>query len=185
MNDNKNPWVTLDKKEIYKNPWITVNHHNVINPGGNKGIYGTVEFAHTAIGVVVLDKDYNTYIVGQYRFPLNFYSWEIPEGGGEKGEDPLVSAQRELSEECGIKAEKWTLIQNFHLSNSVTDEAGYLFIAQDLSHFEAHPDDNEELKTKKIPFQTLFEMVLNGDITDAMTIMAVYKTNYLIQNKKI
>jgi len=185
MDENKTPWQTLDKKEIYKNPWITVNHYNVITPGGNKGIYGTVDFAHTAIGVIVLDEEYNTYIVGQYRFPLNLYSWEIPEGGGEKGEDPLISAKRELSEECGIEARDWRLIQKFHLSNSVSNETGYLFIAQNLSYFDAHPDDNEELKIKKIPFKELFKMVLDGTITDAMTIMAVYKTNYLIQNKKI
>ena len=185
MDENKNPWQTLDKKEIYKNPWITVNHHNVITPSGNKGIYGTVEFAHTAIGIVVLDEDYNTYIVGQYRFPLNLYSWEIPEGGGKKDEDPLISAKRELSEECGIEAKNWTLVQKFHLSNSVTNEMGYLFIAQKLSYFDAHPDDTEELKIKKIPFKDLFKMVVDGEITDAMTIMAIYKTNYLIQNKKI
>ena len=160
MDENKTPWQTLDKKEIYKNPWITVNHYNVITPGGNKGIYGTVDFAHTAIGI-------------------------IAEGGGEKGEDPLISAKRELSEECGIEARDWRLIQKFHLSNSVSNETGYLFIAQNLSYFDAHPDDNEELKIKKIPFKELFKMVLDGAITDAMTIMAVYKTNYLIQNKKI
>jgi 8-oxo-dGTP pyrophosphatase MutT (NUDIX family) len=185
MDENKNPWEILNKKEIYTNPWITLQHHEVINPGGNEGVYGTIDFRYTALGVLVLDEDYNTYIVGQYRFPLKKYSWEIPEGGGEKDEEPLISAKRELSEECGIQAKKWTKIQDFDLSNSVTNETGFLFIAQELSYFNAHPDDNEELQIKKIPFEKLFEMVLNGEISDAMTIMAVFKTNYLIQNKKI
>lgn len=185
VDENFNPWQTINEEKIYDNPWISLHHKNVITPGGEKGIYGVVKYKHTAIGIVPLDKDLNTYIVGQYRLPLEKYSWEIPEGGGEPNEDPLVSAQRELSEECGIVAKKWKLIQNFHLSNSVTDEVGYLFIAQDLIISEAHPDSNEELETKKIPFSELFEMVLNGTVTDSMTIMAVFKTKYLIDNQLI
>lgn len=185
MDEDKNPWEILNKKEIYDNPWITLHHHEVITPGGKKGIYGTIDFKNSAIGIIPLDDELNTYIIGQYRFPLNKYSWEIPEGGGTKGEDPLIAAKRELSEECGIKAKKWMKIQDFNLSNSVTTETGHLYIARELSFFNAHPDDNEELQLKKIPFKDLFQMVLDGEVTDAMTIMAVYKTNYLIENKKL
>lgn len=185
VNENINPWKIINEKMIYDNPWITLFHRDVITPGGESGIYGVVKYKHTAIGVIALDENLNTFIVGQYRLPLEKYSWEIPEGGGEPGEDPLISAQRELSEECGVQAKKWKKIQDFHLSNSVTNETGYLFIAQDLTISEAHPDSNEQLQAKKIPFKELFQLVLNGTVTDAMTIMAVYKTKYLIDNQLI
>lgn len=184
INPTENPWKTLDSEVIYDNPWIRLTHSNVLTPGGEKGIYGSVHFKNWAIGMIPLDEHLNTWIVGQYRFPLEQYSWEIPEGGGKFGE-ALEAAKRELSEECGLKAKKWTQIQTFHLSNSVSDEYGELFLAQDLEEFENHPDSNEELVVKKLPFEAVFQMVLNGEISDSMSIMGVYKVKYLIDNNLI
>lgn len=179
--DQKSPWQTLSVKEVYDNPWIKITHRDVINPSGNTGIYGVVHFKNLAIGIVPLDKDLNTWLVGQYRYTLDAYSWEIPEGGGLHGSPPLEAAKRELLEETGITAHKWTKIADLHTSNSVTDEAGCVYVAQELSFGEAEPEDTEDLVVKKLPFKEAVEMVLNGQITDALAMVAILKVNLLLQ----
>ena len=148
-----NQWKTLDIKTAYENPWIKVTHRNVLNPTGNPGIYGVVHYKNLAIAIVPLDEHNNTWLVGQYRYTLNEYSWEIPEGGGPKDEPPLESAKRELIEETGITAATWTEAGKLHLSNSVTDEVALIFVARDLTFGEAEPEETEDLKIKKLPLQ--------------------------------
>ena len=132
-NTEKNPWKITKSQTAYDNPWIKITHNEVINPSGNEGIYGVVHFKNYAVGVLPLDRDFNTYLVGQYRFPLNAYSWEIPEGGCPESTDILATAKRELKEEVGLTANTWIPLLTMHLSNSVSDEIAHLFIAQDLS----------------------------------------------------
>ncbi len=178
---NKNPWETLKIKEVYDNPWIKITHRDVLNPSGNPGIYGVVHFKNLAIGIVPLDKDMNTWLVGQYRYTLNQYSWEIPEGGGIHGTPPLDSAKRELLEETGITANKWTKVLDLHTSNSVTDEVGLAYVAQELSFGEAEPEDTEELVVKKLPFSQAVDMVMNGEITDALAMVSILKVELMLQ----
>jgi len=178
----KNPWTTLSIETVYDNPWISISHRNVLNPKGGKGIYGLVHFKNAAIGIVPLDKDNNTWLVGQYRYTLNQYSWEIPEGGGPLGTPLLDSAKRELLEETGITANRWTKIMDFHTSNSVCDEFGVAYVAQDLTFGEAEPEDTEDLVVKKLPFSEVLGMVMNGEITDSLTIMAILKTKVLMDS---
>ena len=185
MNEQQNPWQIIDQKDIYDNAWIQVTEYNVINPGGGKGIYGKVHFKNNAIGIVPLDPEGNTWLVGQYRFPLDAYSWEIPEGGGDLHTDPLLSAQRELLEETGIKAEKWDKVLDMHLSNSVTNEAAVVYLAQELSFYAATPEESEQLTVKKMPFGKAFDMVIAGEITDSISVAALLKVNYLLANKLI
>lgn len=175
-----NPWVTKSSEIVYQNNWIEVQHHEVVTPTGTDGIYGVVHFKNLAIGIIPLDKDNNTWIVGQYRYPLKKYSWEIPEGGGKLGVDPLISAQRELLEECGIIANDWQKILEMDLSNSATDEHAILYVARNLSFTNAEPEETEELALKKIPFESLFQMVMNGEIEDAMTVAAVLKLKLML-----
>jgi ADP-ribose pyrophosphatase len=177
-----NPWVTKTSEVVYQNSWIEVQHNEVLNPAGTEGIYGVVNFKNLAIGIIPLDEDKNTWIVGQYRYPLKKYSWEIPEGGGKLGIDPLLSAQRELLEECGIIAKDWQKILEMDLSNSATDEHAILYVARGLSFTQAEPEETEELCLKKISFDTLFAMVMNGEIEDAMTVAAVMKLKIMMQN---
>ena len=180
-----NPWKVTAEKVVYDNPWINLTEYQVINPSGNPGIYGKVHFKNIAIGIIPLDDELNTYLVGQYRFALEQYSWEIPEGGGPIGIDMLDSAKRELLEETGLKAESWTEIQRLHLSNSVSDELSILYLARGLAQFEAEPEDTEQLIVKKLPFEEVYQMVCRGEITDSMTIAAVYRVKLLLLENRI
>jgi ADP-ribose pyrophosphatase len=185
IDETKNPWTVLEKKLVYESPWISVSHHDVLNPAGNPGTYSVVHFKNFAIGILPLDEQFNTWIVGQFRFPFNMFSWEIPEGGGKLNIDPLDSAKRELEEECGIIADKFTFIQHMQLSNSATDEVAYLYVAQGLSFTNASPDEDEELHVKKVHFDELYQMVLDGKVTDSLTVVAVLKTKLLMLEGKL
>jgi len=181
MNDQeKNPWTTLSSNLKYENPWISLTEHDMLNPAGNPGIYGVVHFKNLAIGVLPLDTDHNTWLVGQWRYPLEQYSWEIPEGGGKHSDDPLDSAKRELKEETGLIAQKYTLLSNMHTSNSATDEYCYLYLAQDLELTESEPEETEDLKIRKLPFEEAWQMVMDGQITDSLSMVAILKTKLLL-----
>lgn len=175
IDETKNPWTKLSGELKYENPWITVEEHQVLNPSGNPGIYGKVHFKNLAIGIIPVDENGNTWIVGQYRYPLNEYSWEIIEGGGKIGVDPLESAKRELLEEAGIVAEEWELLIKLHLSNSVSDEVGLVYIAKKLSFTESIPEETEQLQLRKIPVNELIQMALDGKITDSMSLNGIFK----------
>lgn len=179
MKVEKNPWQTLSQDEKYDNPWINVTEYQVINPNGGRGIYGKIHYKNLAIGIIPLDDNDNTWLVGQYRYPTDEYSWEIPEGGGPLGADPLESAKRELLEETGITALVWTELQRIHVSNSTSDELGYIFLARGLSFGEAEPEETEQLAIRKMPFNEVYEMVVSGQITDSITVAAVYKLKTL------
>lgn len=180
MDEQQNPWTILSHGHVYDNPWISVIHHDVLNPSGNEGIYGKVHFKNRAIGIVPLDEDLNTYLVGQYRFPIDRYSWEIPEGGAPLNEDPLDAAKRELEEETGLIAEEWTEIQQLHLSNSISDEAGIIYVARKLRQGVAAPEETEQLTVRKMPFAAAVAMVENGTITDSVAVTALLKVQLLL-----
>ncbi|MCX2433110.1 MULTISPECIES: NUDIX domain-containing protein [unclassified Pedobacter] len=183
--EDQNPWKTLDSEVKYDNNWIRVTEHQVINPSGGAGIYGEVHFKNFAIGILALDEENNTWLVGQYRFPLKAYSWEIPEGGGPLNEEPLESARRELLEETGLSAKNWREIQRMHLSNSVSDELAIIYLATGLIQGIAMPEETEQLVVKKIAFEEACQMVLNGTITDSMSVAAIMKVKLMILNGEI
>jgi 8-oxo-dGTP pyrophosphatase MutT (NUDIX family) len=171
----KNPWQTLDIRLVYDNPWIQVTHRNVINPAGGRGIYGMVHFKNLAVGVIPIDAEGYTWLVGQYRYALDRYSWEIPEGGCPLGTPPLEAGRRELREETGLVAAHWEELLQADLSNSVTDEQGIIFIARQLSQGQAAPEDTEDLQVKRLPLREAIDMVLQGQITDALSVMGLLK----------
>jgi 8-oxo-dGTP pyrophosphatase MutT (NUDIX family) len=171
-----NPWKTLSTRKVYDNNWIMLEEHQVINPSGGPGIYGKVHFKNKAIGIIPLDEHGNTWLVGQHRYTLNEYTWEIPEGGCPLNTLPLDSAKRELKEETGITALRWEQIMRFHTSNSVTDEEGFIFLAEDLSFGENELEETEaDLIVKKLPFVKALEMVMTGEITDSMSVAGILK----------
>jgi 8-oxo-dGTP pyrophosphatase MutT (NUDIX family) len=168
MEQESNPWKTLREEIRYENDWIRIEHHDVIKPNGEPGIYGKVHFKNTAIAVLPIDQEGNTYLVGQYRYTINAYSWELPEGGCLH-ELPLDAAKRELKEETGLIAEKWTFLGEQYLSNSVTDEKSMMYLAENLSMKESEPESTEILQIKKIPVQEAIQMALNGEIKDVLS----------------
>ena len=185
MKDQLNPWKILDQAAVYENPWILVSEYQVINPSGGKGIYGKVHFKNIAVGIIPLDKDWNTWLVGQYRFPLDQYSWEIPEGGGRMDLDPLEEAKRELLEETGLIAREWTKILTMFLSNSVSDEQAVIYLARDLEQVSSQPEETEQLVIKKLPFGDVVQMVEAGQITDSMSVAAIQQIQLLIYQDKL
>jgi 8-oxo-dGTP pyrophosphatase MutT (NUDIX family) len=179
-----NPYKVLSSRNAYDNPWIQVTEHQVLLPTGKPGIYGVVHFKNRAIGVIPYE-DGHIWMVGQYRFAIGEYSWEIPEGGSPAGEEPLETARRELKEETGIAAEKVEKLVRFHLSNSATDEYGEIFLATGLTYGEAEPEETEDLRLKKVSLDEAYEKVCSGEITDAITIMAVLRIMTLRNEGKL
>jgi len=170
------PWTTHRRRTVYDNPWIHVTESDVTNPGGGEGIYGVVHFKNRAIGVVPVDDEGYTWLVGQYRYTLDSYEWEIPEGGCPQGEAPLDAAKRELAEETGLVAENYEiLLDEIALSNSVSDERATIFLARNLEMTESSPEETEDLKVRRLPLEKAIEMVERGEITDAVSVMALLK----------
>lgn len=175
----KGPWTILSQKDVYENPWIRLTHHEVLTPSQTAGIYGLVHYNNLAIGVVPVDADGHTYLVGQYRFPLDAYSWEIPEGGGPHGTEPLDSAARELREETGLTARHWRKLLEADLSNSVSDERAIAYLAWGLTAGEAEPEATEELVVRRLPLAEAFRMVEAGEIRDALSVLSLQAVRLL------
>ncbi len=175
MDLEANPWTTLDSREVYRNPWIRVREDRVIRPDGQEGIYGVVE-TRIATGVVPVTEDLQTYLVGQYRYAMDSYSWEIPEGGTDAGEDPLTACQRELKEETGLIAGHWELLGGeIHVSNCISAERGLVYLATDLEMTDATPDGTEVLQIRKLPLAEAFRLVEAGEVQDSISIIALYR----------
>ncbi len=173
MSEPSNPWRTLSSRLVYENPWIRVREDQVLRPDGQPGIYGVVEFRNRAIGVLPVEDDGSVWLVGQYRYPLDLYSWEIPEGGSPASESPEETALRELREEAGLTAARLELISTAHLSNSVCDEIAYIFRATELAHGQSMPEGTEELHAKRVSWDEAWEMLRRGEITDSMSVIAL------------
>ncbi len=165
------PWTINAERTVFDNPWISVEDHAVVHPDGSDGEYGVVRFKNLAIGILPVDANGDVWLVGQHRYPHDKHSWELPEGGGPIGVDPLVSAKRELEEETGLTARQWQQISDCDVSNSVTDERAVCFLAYDLVAGEAAPEPSEALTIKRVKFASLLDMVLAGEITDSLTII--------------
>jgi 8-oxo-dGTP pyrophosphatase MutT (NUDIX family) len=170
--DFENPWRTVSTRVVYDNPWIRVREDEVVRPDGLPGIYGVVHFKNVAVGVLALEEGM-LYLVGQYRYPLERYSWEIPEGGCPEGEEPLQTARRELAEETGLRARRWTKMGEAHLSNSVSDELAVWFLAEELEQGERRPDGTEKLQVRRVSLKEALRMVESGEITDALSVLAI------------
>ncbi|MDC1516534.1 NUDIX hydrolase [Cyclobacteriaceae bacterium] len=171
----KSLWIKKSSLKVFENPWIVLHDEQVINPRGGESQYGRIHFKHAAMGIIPMDDDLNTYLVGQWRYPLNAYSWEIPMGGGQLDQDLLGSAKRELLEETGITATRWQELSKVHLSNSVSDEVGYIYLAKGLTFGATQFDESEDLMIKKLPLKKAIEMCLEGSITDSLSLIGLLK----------
>ncbi|HKP96269.1 MAG TPA: NUDIX hydrolase [Fibrobacteria bacterium] len=182
--DRIGPWIRLSGREIYDNPWIRVREDQVLHPDGSRGIYGTVHFKNTAIGVVPLDAQGRVILVGQHRYPFDRYFWELPEGGCLIGsETPESSAARELREETGYTAARWDYLGEVVLSNSTTDEAGHLFLARDLTPGPPHLDPSEQIEVKQVDFREAFRMAMEGEITESLSIIGLARARHFLERE--
>lgn len=181
MDDEQNPWQTHSSREIFANPWLRLREDQVTRPDGLPGQYGVVEFRSHAIGVVPVTDDGDTFLVGQWRYTLGYYSWEIPEGGGPLHETVLSSAQRELKEETGIAASRWTYLGELSTSNSVTNEIGCVFLAEGLTFGEAEPEGTEQLKVRRLPLKEAYEMAMTGEIADGLAVVGLARAWHHLQ----
>lgn len=173
-----NPWKVQSSKKIFENPWLTLREDEVINPGNGLSHYGKINFKNLAIGIIPLDENNNTWLIGQYRYVPDCYSWEIPMGGGPLNIDPLESAKRELKEETGLIAEDWQELMKLHTSNSVTDERGLVYVARNLTQGETAFEETEDLLIQKLPLEEAIERVIDGEITDAISVAGLLRLNY-------
>ncbi len=171
----KNPWKLVSRQKLFENPWFSVEEDQVINPAGRKVSYGKVLFSNVAVGIVAMDEEDNIWLVGQTRYVPDVYSWEIPMGGSPIGEDLLTTAKRELKEETGLTAESWTPLLHVHTSNSVTDEEGYVYVAKNLQFGETAFEESEDITVKKVPLKHAIHMASEGQITDAISVAALFK----------
>ena len=168
-------WKTRSSKVIFDNPWMTVLEDRVVNPSGGENDYGHVRFKNRAVAIIPIDDANNTWLVGQDRYTLAEYSWELPMGGAPKNEDPLEAAKRELREETGIRAARWAELMRLHTSNSITDEEGLVFVAKELSHGETEFEETEKLEIRRLPLTEAIAMAVNGEITDAISVAALLR----------
>ena len=168
----QNPWRVLGSRVVYENPWISVREDEVIRPDGHPGIYGVVHYKNSAVGVLPVE-DGHVYLVGQYRYPLDQYSWEIPEGGCPEDEEPLEAARRELREETGFEARNWEKLGEADLSNSVADERAVWFLATGLVPGEQRPDGTEVIGVRRVPLDEALRMALDGRMRDALSQLAL------------
>lgn len=181
MSKKLGPWLQLSSQTVYQNPWLRLEHHEVKTPAGTDGIYGKICFQSIAVGIIPLDEQGCTYLVKQYRYPLEEDSWEIPEGGCPLGSSPLATASRELLEETGLSAKSWAKLMGLHTSNSVTDERAEVFLAMSLSQGEADLEPTEQdIEVLRLPLAEAITMAMDGRITDAISVSALLKLHILL-----
>lgn len=176
-------WKTLSSRTVYDNPWITVCEDEVINPGGGRNLYGRIHFKNAAVAIIPLDGEGNTWLVGQDRYTLGRHSWELPMGGAPLDEDPLAAAQRELREETGLTALRWTEVMRLHTSNSITDEAGIVYVAEQLTPGETAFEETEKIEVRKLPVDEAIAMALRGEITDSISVAALLALRHVLPDR--
>jgi 8-oxo-dGTP pyrophosphatase MutT (NUDIX family) len=181
------PWTPGEPRVAFESNWITVTDQTAIAPTGKPARYGLVRFKNLAIAVLPVHDDGSVTLVGQHRFPLGDYTWELPEGGSPLGEDPLDGAKRELAEETGLIAADWREIMRAQLSNSVTDERMIGYLATGLSEGpHAHvADETEAITLARVPFREALEAALAGHLQDMLTVAMLLRGHHMATERAL
>jgi 8-oxo-dGTP pyrophosphatase MutT (NUDIX family) len=173
LSSRLNPWKTLTSRIAYENAWMRVREDAVLRPDGQEGIYSVVEL-RPSVGVVALNAAQEIVLVGQWRYPLGRYSWEIPRGGSTAGEtDPEAVAKRELREEAGVEASHWQKLGAVDVNNGITSDVEHLFLATGLACGESHQDPEEQIEVRWTPFDEAVRMALGGEISEVCSVAAI------------
>lgn len=173
------PWLDRGSTVVHDTPWMRVTQHEVEAPTGKASQYGVLRFKNVATGVLPVHADGTVTLVGQARFARANYSWEMPEGGAPFDEDPLKAVKRELAEEAGLAAASWALALRIEVSNSITDEIGFTWIAWDLTPVPTDPDPTEVLTIVRVPFTALLKEIERGAIVDSFTVATAYRAYHM------
>jgi 8-oxo-dGTP pyrophosphatase MutT (NUDIX family) len=180
------PWTRLASREIYSNPWIDVREDQVLRPDGSNGIYGVIHFHNIAVGIIPIDAQGRVILVGQHRYPLDYYSWEIPEGGCLIAQEtPETAAQRELQEETGFVAARWDYLGQMVVSNSTTDEVAHFFLARELTAGRPQPDATEEILVKTMDFEEAYRQAMDGEITESLTVVGLARARHFLNKESL
>ena len=179
------PWRDHGARTVFDNPWMTVTEHAATAPTGKPATYGKIHFKNLALAVLPLHGDGTVTLVGQHRFAMMDYVWEIPEGGGPLDVDPLESIKRELREEAGLEAADWRELLRFQISNSLTDERGIGWLAMDFTPAPTDPDATEAIAVERVPFREALDAVLSGWITDAMSMAMLLRAYHMAREGEL
>jgi 8-oxo-dGTP pyrophosphatase MutT (NUDIX family) len=175
------PWTPGEARVVFESNWISVVDQTAIAPTGKPARYGLVRFKNLAIAVLPIHDDGTVTLVGQHRFPLADYSWELPEGGSPLAEDPLEGAKRELAEETGLQAAEWREIMRAQLSNSITDERmiGYLALGLSEGAVAHTADETEAIALARVPFREALEAAIAGHMPDMLTVAMLLRGHHM------
>lgn len=181
----RGPWTVTSEAKVFENPYIELHTYDGIRPDGAPGVYGVMSPKNHAILILPVFADGTTMLVGRHRFPLDNYSWEIPEGGSPKSDPPLDGAKRELKEETGLTAQHWREILQAETSNSVTDEQAFGFLAWDLEEGEQELEGTEVIERKRLPFIAALDMAVAGEIRDLPSVAMILKAHYMAETGQL
>jgi 8-oxo-dGDP phosphatase len=168
------PWRTLEAREVYRNQWLTVTEYQVVRPDGHPGIYGVVDPLDNA-AIVALDAQERVMLVGEFVYPLQRFTWMIPSGNVEHGEEPLAAARRELAEETGLRADEWTSLGAYYLSAGISTQTSHTYLARSLRGAPARPEGTERLTLRVVPLAEARAMCLRNEIRDAPSVLALWR----------
>jgi 8-oxo-dGTP pyrophosphatase MutT (NUDIX family) len=170
----ESPWRTVGAREVYRNPWLRVTEYSVVRPDGRPGIYGVVDPGDN-VTVVALDTDRRVWLVGEFRYPTQRFDWLVPSGKIEPEEAPEAAARRELAEETGLRAAEWTLLGVYELSNGVSTQVSYLYLARGLEQGAARPEGTERFQFRQIPLEEAYAQCRSGELRDAPSALAIWR----------
>lgn len=178
-------WRDAGSSVMFENPWMRLTRHEATAPTGLQADYVVMRPQNMSVGVLPIHEDGTITLVGQQRFALMNWSWEMPEGGAPFNEDPLEGAKRELAEEAGLEAVVWHPALKVEMTNSITDERAMAWLAWGLTPVPIAPDPTEIIRVARVPFGDLLRNVGNGAVRDMFTVATVLRAYHMAREGEL